>query len=681
MRWPWRRLPLRSQWTLAGALLFALCVLSGFLVFSAHLETQSRRWLSDQVLSITRVVARAVSPSLERGDAVASQRGLELLAAMPEASFGVLLREDGTTLAAWNPRLVPQEPWPDSSQQVLLRPTSVVARLPVLTPGGARGLLLVGMTRDGLSREEARMRWWASLISLLLWGAGVGGVFGLGTVLLRPLERLTGAVRRLSQGDGFAGEALGPDAPDEPGILSSAVSRLMEGVNAQLELLDSLVGETRQYQERVYEQHKLLDAQSRELSQARDQLIVADRRSSVGTLSAGVAHEVNNPLAYITANIQFALQEIQDLSKRDALAAEHLGHEEDWVEISSALSEAHDGCTRVQHIVQSLKSFSCGDDGRHVPMALGPALKTAINMAHNEIRHRARLVQDFQEDVRVEANEVRLAQVFLNLLINAAHSIAPGDVEHNEIRVALRRAPDGWVRVSITDSGCGMSAEVRSRLFTPFFTTKPVGVGTGLGLSVCQGLVQGMGGRIEVQSEPGRGSTFAVFLPEACAQRELEGPGKPAAPEGRRARILVVDDEPLVGISLRRALGREHEVCLASSAREALARLCQDAPFDAILCDLMMPAMNGMEFFAELRRTSPEQAERVLFLSGGAFTAEGRDFLEEHAERRLFKPLDMDVLRARLTVLTTPAAPPPVSPERAPSLASSRPLLLDGPSM
>jgi signal transduction histidine kinase/CheY-like chemotaxis protein len=679
MKWGWRCLPLRSQWNLAGALLCSACVLGGLLVFSVQLEAGSKRWMSGLALAITRVLAQAVSPALERGDAAAGQRQLEVLAALPEAAFGVLLREDGTPLAVWHPELVPGEPWPDVTREVLFLPTAVVARLPVRTRGGSQGMLLVGLERAGLEREGARARWQAFLFSLLLWMLGVGGVFGVGALLMHPLERVTRVVQRLAEGDWRAREALEPSPPDEPGRLSVAVSRLVVGVHAQVELLDALVGEVRGYQERLYEQGKLLDAQSRELLQVRDQLIVAERRSSVGVLSASVAHEVNNPLAFITANIQFSLDELQDLARRDAFPAEYRVREEAWVEITHALAEARDGCTRVQHIVQSLKSFSRGDDGRLMSMDLVPALKTAINMARGEIRHRARLEQELQEDLRVDANEVRLSQVFLNLLLNAAHSIQPGDAEHNKIRVGLRRGADGWVRVSIADTGCGMSPEVRARLFTPFFTTKPVGMGTGLGLSVCQGLVQGMGGRIEVQSEPGQGSTFTVLLAESSVRRRAEGPGKPSPAEARRTRVLIVDDEPWVGISLRRALGREHEVCVASSAREALARVCQGASFDAILCDLMMPAMNGMEFFAELQRTSPEQAERVLFLTGGAFTDEGRAFLERHQERQLLKPLDLDTLRERLLVLMRPVSPPPPPENASDALPSSEPLVLNGP--
>jgi len=639
------RLPLRLRWTLAGGLVCALVALGFFLAFSAHLEAQAWRELRVRTQEVARLVELSVEPALERGDAADGQRRVDALATVPEALFGVLSREDGTRLAAWRPERVPLAAWGDVGAGEAV-PGTVLARRVVHTPAGARGTLLVGLSTAVMERDLQHMRGLAGLGSLLLWGLGVLALFAMGGPLMRPLERITGAIERLSEKAPVPGESTEEPGRGEPERLAVALSRLEVGAREQVDVLDALVGEARDHQERLYLQQGLLDARMGELRLLRDQLVVADRRTSVGTLSAGVAHEINNPLAYITANIQFALQEVRRLEEE--VRPVWPEGDADWAEVLNALSEASDGCTRVQHIVQSLKSFACGDDGRQQSVDLASALKTAINMASNEIRHRARLVVDPQTVTRVEANEVRLAQIFLNLLINAAHAIQPGEVESNEIRVSARQGPDGAVRVSITDTGSGMTPEVRDRLFTPFFTTKPLGVGTGLGLSVCQGLVQGMGGQIEVHSESGRGSTFTVVLPAARTPVRDVAAGRLASPKPQRARLLVVDDEPRVGIALRRALSREHEVTVASGAREALARIVQGEPFDAILCDLMMPEMNGMEFFQELERTHSAQARSVLFLTGGAFTDETRAFLEAHPERLLRKPMDMDALRERL---------------------------------
>ncbi|WP_434387681.1 ATP-binding protein [Melittangium boletus] len=652
---------MRQRWLLAGGVMGALMALGFCVVSGAYLESRARHHLSLRVREVARLMALGSAPALAWGEAPDGPRPLEVLDTVPEALFGVLSRADGTTVAAWHPERVAAR---DGAS------ARVLAHAPVVGPGGERGLLLVGLSTEAMTRDVRHA--WGLLAAgcLLLWLLGMGTLVRLGGAAMGPLEHVTRALERLAGRTPVPEGFITPGGRDEPERLAAALARLEAGRDTQVSVLEGLIDEALTHQERLYTQQGLLDTRMRELRLLQDQLVVADRRTSVGTLSAGVAHEINNPLAYITANIQFAQQEFKQLEEvLRPLAPEEV----DWAELLNALSEASDGCIRVQHIVQSLKSFACGDDGKSHSVELASALKTAVNMARNEIRHRASLVVDPSVSARVDANEVRLAQVFLNLLINAAHAISPGDVEHNEIRVSMRHGTEGEVRVSITDTGSGMTPEVQGRLFTPFFTTKPIGVGTGLGLSVCQGLVHGMGGEIEVLSEPGKGSTFTVILPAARTALRALVPGKVVAPQAPRARLLVVDDEPRVAISLRRALSREHEVTVASSAREALARLVQAEPFDVILCDLMMPEMNGMEFFHALQRDHAAQAESVLFISGGAFTEETRGFLEAHEARLLRKPMDMDTLRERLRQLVDARRLARRAPEGAEALAESAP--------
>jgi CheY-like chemotaxis protein len=188
---------------------------------------------------------------------------------------------------------------------------------------------------------------------------------------------------------------------------------------------------------------------------------------------------------------------------------------------------------------------------------------------------------------------------------------------------------------------------VLSRLFTPFFTTKPVGVGTGLGLSICQRIVTGFGGAITVTSEVGRGTTFRVTLPAAVGEpAERDAAALAVPPARRRGRILVIDDEPMVAKALSRTLGLDHTVITVSRATEALARIAAEPPFDVVLCDIMMPHMTGVELYEELRRRDPAIAERVIFLTGGAFTATARAFLDSVPNQRVEKPFDPHHLRA-----------------------------------
>jgi CheY-like chemotaxis protein len=265
-------------------------------------------------------------------------------------------------------------------------------------------------------------------------------------------------------------------------------------------------------------------------------------------------------------------------------------------------------------------------------------------MAWNEIRHRALLVKDFGETPPIEANEGRLAQVFLNLLLNAAQAIPEGNASGHEIRVVTRTSGDN-VTVEISDTGAGIPPEHLGRLFEPFFTTKPIGVGTGLGLSVCHGIVKSLGGTIEAKSVQGKGATFLVTLPIGNPpSADLDGAGARAAPAGR-SRVLLVDDDPLVLTAVKRIL-RGHDVSSIQDSREALSLLQADGGFDLILCDLMMPNFSGIELYEVLKKTAPHLLSRIVFLTGGAFTPQSREFLDRLQSPYIEKPFDPDALLA-----------------------------------
>ena len=233
-------------------------------------------------------------------------------------------------------------------------------------------------------------------------------------------------------------------------------------------------------------------------------LQIADRMASVGTLAAGVAHEINNPLAYVMSNVGYALEAMRAAAKALSEGRATLDSVAGVIaECGGALGEAQDGAERVRNIVRDLKVFSRAEDDERTSVRLDRVLQAALNLADTEIRYRARLVTDLASTPPVHANESRLAQVFLNLLVNAAQAIPEGRPGDNEIFVGTRVGPTGRAIVEIRDTGCGIPAENRQRIFDPFFTTKPVGVGTGLGLAICHGIVTALGGDIEVESEAG----------------------------------------------------------------------------------------------------------------------------------------------------------------------------------
>jgi CheY-like chemotaxis protein/two-component sensor histidine kinase len=317
-------------------------------------------------------------------------------------------------------------------------------------------------------------------------------------------------------------------------------------------------------------------------------------------------------------------------------------------DVFDELRDARESADRLRHIVRDLKIFSRATDEEHRgPVDVQRIMESSLRMAWNEIRHRARLVKEYGLVPLVEANEARLGQVFLNLIVNAAQAIQEGDADHNQIRVITRLDPGGGVIVEVRDTGSGIPPENLSRIFDAFFTTKPVGVGTGLGLSICHRIVSGLGGRLEVESQVNKGSVFRVLLPKASGT--VEARRRSSIPVGlptRRARVLVVDDEPMIMTAIGRALALDHDVVSTENAVDALERIIRGDRFDIIVCDLMMPQMTGMDLYRELLQRVPEQATRMVFLSGGAFTAAARSFLDEVPNHRLDKPFDTRQLLA-----------------------------------
>jgi len=379
-----------------------------------------------------------------------------------------------------------------------------------------------------------------------------------------------------------------------------------------------------------------------------ERLRVADRLAGLGALAAGVAHEVNNPLAYVSANLAVLDESLERLADAaDATEVEGAdGGRVRLADLRQVLREAMDGAARVRGIVRGLQQLAQPSRGEErAPVEVKTEIEAAIGIARNEIAHRARLrveLPDRLPPVRAAPHE--LGQVFVNLLVNAAQAIAEGHAQDHEVRICAREE-GGKVVVEVSDTGAGIDPTIVAHIFDPFFTTKPTGVGTGLGLSVCQGIVAALGGSIEVESTPGRGTLFRVSLP-AMAQEPAPAPPAPApAPAATpRGKVLVVDDEALVGRSVARLLSA-HEVTVLTSPREALRRAAGGERWDVVLCDLMMPEMSGMELEERLAVEAPELVKRTIYLTGGAFTERSRAFL---AAGRPFleKPVDPAGLRA-----------------------------------
>jgi PAS domain S-box-containing protein len=370
-----------------------------------------------------------------------------------------------------------------------------------------------------------------------------------------------------------------------------------------------------------------------------EKMVQADRLAAVGTLAAGIAHEINNPLAYVLLGLQYLERELPKLAQDPTRLADALAR----------LGEVRHGAERVGVIVRDLKTFARADEVARGPVDVRDVVEAAIKIADNEIRHRAMLVRAYEQTLPVHGNAVRLEQVFLNLLVNAAHAVSDRTPASSEVKVVIRSDSDRRVIVEISDNGPGIAPDVLSRVFDPFFTTKAVGVGTGLGLPICRSIIESFGGTIELDSVPGSRTTARVSLPvhlrEDAPRAEAAPARMPSSPPAGRSKILIVDDEPLVGALLRRMLSGDHDVTVATSAPDALLALERGA-FDAILCDVMMPGMTGMDLYAALREKAPHVANRMVFMTGGAFVPKVAEFLAAVENPKLEKPFELSALAA-----------------------------------
>ncbi len=382
----------------------------------------------------------------------------------------------------------------------------------------------------------------------------------------------------------------------------------------------------------------MMDVTGRKQLQTR--LVLADRLAGVGTMAAGVAHELNNPLTWVLANIRLVQESVGESLPLPALRA---------------LEHAAQGADRMRSIVSDLKVFSRNELHAAEPVDLRATLQSAIRIVASDLRARASLEQTDRTlgSLYVLANEARLAQVLLNLLVNAVQAIDPGQPERNRVLIDVALVtgapPMRKVAIEIDDTGCGIPPAVRGRIFDPFFTTKPPGEGTGLGLSIGLQLIQEMGGEITHVPRPGRGTRFRVVLPLTDLRPKPSRAGMslpPTTSTTTQARVLVVDDEEMIVDMLGQILAPEFEVVGEHRSLNALARLRAGERFDTMLCDVMMPDLNGMELYRETLALAPEQARRFIFVSGGVSNPQVHDFLVGTGRLVVEKPFDLHALRA-----------------------------------
>ncbi|HEY5946600.1 MAG TPA: ATP-binding protein [Kofleriaceae bacterium] len=361
-------------------------------------------------------------------------------------------------------------------------------------------------------------------------------------------------------------------------------------------------------------------------------LVESDRLAALGTLAAGVAHEINNPLTYAQLSAQRVARVLDTVTMPDEVRDMLRGH----------LDDIHHGIKRVASITHSLHSFVSQEEDVPGAVDVEGVITRALKMVDNELRHAARLVLDISSVPPVIGNASRLEQVLVNVLINAIKARPPQASTPHEIRVALAQSTDR-VTITVADTGSGMPAAVRNRIFDPFFTTRDIGHGMGLGLSVSKSIVEIYGGDIEVDSTEGAGTTVRIQLRKhrglAIVPPPAERPTR--TPHVSGLRILVVDDEPMICEILKRILRDEHDVMIATSGDDAL-HLLPTHRFDLILCDVMMPGMNADDLYRRIATDHPGVERHIVFMSGGTLGPEVEDMLDGLPNERLAKPFSVD---------------------------------------
>ena len=432
-------------------------------------------------------------------------------------------------------------------------------------------------------------------LTKLLTGFGiVFAIVAMGSLLFilrsftRPVEVLTEAARRIGDGDLSGGFTL--DRQDEIGVLA-----------------------------------KTLDDMKTKLKSSYDLLLQSEKMALMGQIVAGIAHELNNPLTIVIGNIQLML-----MRERNEKSVE-------------SLSRIQDGAERASKIVKNLLTFARQETPERKLVNVNTIIRKSVELRSYELRVSNVDVSTELDDALPEtmADPHQLQQVFLNLIVNAEHAMIEA---HGKglLRVTSRRE-EGKLLIFFSDDGPGIPNENLHRIFEPFFTTKAVGKGTGLGLSICQGIIVEHGGKIDVESTVGRGTTFIIELPIQKWVPETPVVAPPArVTSGAKRRILVVEDELQIRLLLQdilKALG--HQVEIAGNGRIALGMI-DNKNYDLIITDVKMPELSGSEFYAAIRRKGTALERKVIFVTGDLMNPETLNFVESTGRPWLGKPFDID---------------------------------------
>jgi PAS domain S-box-containing protein len=395
----------------------------------------------------------------------------------------------------------------------------------------------------------------------------------------------------------------------------------------------------KQYIAVLHEVTALVENEQR-LRDAQHQLLHSARLAAIGQMAAGVAHEINNPLQCIL----MGLEELdQDEPAGDAAVGLH-----------EAVADMREAVCRIRSLTRSLLPFARSERDGPESADVDELVRGCARMMQNEIRHTAQLELSLKVRRRLTCFPMRISQLLTNLVTNAVQAMEEGALDGNQLTVATREVP-GALEIRVRDTGSGMSDDVRRKAFEPFFTTKPAGVGAGLGLALCADIVQTHAGTIAITSQEGRGTCLVVRLPYQNGLSSQEATEEKAAAIGS-GRLLLIDDDPIVLRSLARNLKRRYCVVTAHGGKKGVEILANDRAFDVVVCDLMMPGLDGPGVYSEIAAIAPDLPGRVIFCSGGVFSERVREFLASVKNPIVGKPASLDQLEEAIARLPIAAS-------------------------
>ncbi len=370
-------------------------------------------------------------------------------------------------------------------------------------------------------------------------------------------------------------------------------------------------------------------AAAAEIERQKEALHQSEKLAAIGSLLAGVAHELNNPLSILLGQAALLGEEIAAAGGDPSVSAR-----------TEKLVAAAERCARV---VRSFLAIARQRKAEKRAIAVQPLLGGAIDLLRYQLQTSgvAVAVRFDGSEPEIYADPDQVQQIVVNLLVNAIQAL--GEVEGpREIVVETRARIEGMLTIVVADNGPGVPPHIARRIFEPYFTTKPPGVGTGIGLSISRGLAEAQGGALELLAQPAGGAAFGLSLPLAThAVAQATGVGTVApAPDAAGRRAVIIDDEAEIAVLIAEALGRHGYACdIASSGREGQALIAATgSDYDAVICDLRMPDLDGPALFRWMQVNHPALAERTLFITGDALGPAAGRFLAECRRPVLEKP-------------------------------------------